>query len=84
MRKNGIEWNEPQSRAALTFIGEFFDRVFDDEYMRLHFPVQKIHVSHKMQVRLCKPPRRPIWRRGGLPSLLRSHAQAEFICAARR
>lgn len=23
-------------RAPLTFLGEFFDRVFDDEYMRLH------------------------------------------------
>ncbi len=41
MRKNGIEWNEPQSRAPLTFIGEFFDRVFDNEYMRLHFPSKK-------------------------------------------
>ena len=28
-------------RAPLTFIGECFDRVFDDEYMRLHFPAKE-------------------------------------------
>ena len=28
-------------REPLTFLGEFFDRVFDDEYMRLHFPSKK-------------------------------------------
>ena len=69
-------------REPLTFIGEFFDRAFDDEYMRLHFPAKEFLCA--MQVRFCKPPRRPIGRRGGLPSLLRSHAQAESICAARR
>ena len=69
-------------RAPLTFLGEFFDRALSHKPLGLLFPAKELMGAGQGGFR--RPRRRRLGRGGGLPSLLRSHAQAESICAARR